>query len=80
MKAKLLDASCGVFIIAVILSAIFAGVMLPPNGFAARAAPIETPSCEPIAHAGALLIFRCIDDQTGRELYVNQVGFMVLVE
>ena len=44
----------------------------------AKAAPEETPACEAIAHAGALLIFRCEDEDTGTVIYANNIGMMVI--
>ena len=46
----------------------------------AKAATEETPACEAIAHAGALLLFRCEDDETGQVLYVNNIGFIALAD
>lgn len=37
-------------------------------------------NCTAIGQVGALTIARCVDEDTGRELYVNSAGFMVIVE
>lgn len=76
MKAKLLNIACGLFLVCVIVAATIAGLAaIAP----AQAAADDTPPCEPVAHAGALLISRCVLDD-GTLIYANQVGFMVLGE
>lgn len=52
-----------------------------PSGKSAKAAPLQdTPPCDQIAHAGALIIFRCEDEDTGNIIYANNIGFMLVVE
>lgn len=50
--------------------------------FAHAAAPVidSAPPCTPIAATGNIVISRCVDEETGQVLYVNNIGFMVLGE
>lgn len=46
------------------------------------AAPVTdtAPPCDPIAATGSIVISRCVDEETGTVLYVNNVGFMTIEE
>jgi hypothetical protein len=39
----------------------------------------DVPPCEIVGKAAGNTIYRCVDDETGNIIYVNQFGFMFVV-
>lgn len=61
--------------------ALIVGVIIAPVlDMPVQAAGGGNNNCTAIGQVGALTIARCVDEDTGRELYVNSAGFMVIVE
>lgn len=40
------------------------------------AAPVDVEDCTPIAKLGLIVLARCVDPDTGEEIYMNSVGFI----
>jgi hypothetical protein len=38
------------------------------------------PACTPIGSTGNVVISRCEDEESGQVIYVNNIGFMVVVQ
>lgn len=69
MKFSPLSFALGMLLAAGTLAYIFAPTV--------QAAPVDVEDCTPIAKLGLIVLARCIDPDTGAEIYMNSVGFMV---
>lgn len=68
-----------VVIAAIILVAL--GIVFGPGLLPAYAAGNDPmPLCPPIGMAGGRVLYRCIDEQEGNVIYMNDLGFVFAVE
>lgn len=57
-----------------------AAIIVTQNVYANAAPPATSDNCVELGTIGTVIIGRCVDPDTGREIYANSAGFIDVVE